>query len=105
MELTDGQQFYIIIESKRGWMLPGADQLTLYTEREKIRKSHVKHKAIVSMSEYSMEYANSYLSFMSKNCIPILHLPWKRIYEIAYGLIIDSSISQKNMLRELIQPD
>lgn len=103
LEVTDGQQFYIIIEAKRGWILPGADQLTLYTEREKIRKSPVKHKAIVSMSECSLQYANSYLPFKDKNGIPILHLPWKRIYEIASDSRIDSSNAEKNLLKELMQ--
>ena len=30
LEITDNELFYIIIEAKRGWVLPGADQLTLY---------------------------------------------------------------------------
>ena len=30
IELTDDQSFHIIIEAKKGWVLPGAEQLTKY---------------------------------------------------------------------------
>ena len=29
--MTDGQTFHLIIEAKRGWLLPGAEQLTKYS--------------------------------------------------------------------------
>ncbi len=63
LEITDDETFYIIVEAKRGWILPYAEQLTLYSERKAIVQSGAKHKAIVSMSECSKEYANSYLPF------------------------------------------
>lgn len=103
LEITDDELFYIIVEAKRGWILPGDSQLTLYTERRAIRQSSVENKAIVSMSECSMDYANSYLPFKQKNGIPVYHLPWKRIYEIANESRAGSSIAQKNLLKELMQ--
>ena len=39
LEITDEEQFYIIIEAKRGWILPSAEQLTLYSERKKLHKA------------------------------------------------------------------
>ena len=53
LQITDNQTFYIIIEAKRGWNLPPESQLQLYAEREDFRSASVKHKAIVSMSEYA----------------------------------------------------
>ena len=32
--LTDEDQFYMIIEAKRGWILPPAAQLIMYSERQ-----------------------------------------------------------------------
>ena len=36
LEITDNQKFYIIIEAKRGWMLPGESQLKLYSDRKSV---------------------------------------------------------------------
>ncbi len=38
IEMTDGQTFHLIIEAKRGWVLPGAEQLTKYSLRSDFRK-------------------------------------------------------------------
>ncbi len=103
LEITDNESFYIIVEAKRGWILPYAEQLTLYSERKAIAQSGTKYKAIVSMSECSKEYANSYLPFHEINGIPVLHLSWERIYELANESRVNSSNSQKNLLKELIE--
>lgn len=103
LEITDDESFYIIVEAKRGWILPYAEQLTLYSERKAIRQSGAKHKAIVSMSECSEEYAKSYLPFQEVNGIPVQHLSWKRIYEIANEARAGSSNTQKNLLKELME--
>lgn len=34
IEVTDHKNFHIIFEAKRGWLLPGADQLTKYSLRD-----------------------------------------------------------------------
>ena len=79
LEITDTTSFYIIIEAKRGWILPGAEQLTLYSQRQNLIESPVSHKAIISMSECSEDYANTYLPFRVIKDIPVNHLSWKRI--------------------------
>lgn len=103
LEITDYTSFYIIIEAKRGWILPGAEQLALYTQRRNIIESPVSHKAIISMSECSEDYANAYLPFKVINDIPVNHLSWKKIYELANSAKVGSSISQKNLLKELMR--
>ncbi|XVG96375.1 hypothetical protein ACGCUP_03895 [Eubacteriales bacterium KG125] len=103
LEITDDTSFYIIIEAKRGWILPGAEQLALYSQRRNIIESPVSYKAIISMSECSEDYANAYLPFKVINDIPVNHLSWKRIYELANSAKVGSSISQKNLLKELMR--
>ena len=103
LEITDDSSFYIIIEAKRGWILPGAEQLALYSQRRNIIESPVSHKAIISMSECSEDYANAYLPFKVINDIPVKHLSWKKIYELANSAKVGSSISHKNMLKELMR--
>ena len=61
LEITDNQKFYIIIEAKRGWVLPGESQLRLYSERTGFTSSPAKVKAIVSMSECTEDYAKKRL--------------------------------------------
>lgn len=101
LEITDNETFYVIIEAKRGWILPGAEQLKLYSEREKILKYNYKYKAIITMSECSNDYANTYLPFKECNGIAIKHISWKRLYDIASESISVSTNSQKNLLKEL----
>ena len=103
LEITDDTSFYIIIEAKRGWILPGAEQLALYSQRQNIIESQVSHKAIISMSECSEDYANAYLPFKVINDIPVNHLSWKRIYELANSAKTSSSRSQKDLLKELMR--
>jgi len=102
LEITDNEQFYIIVEAKRGWIMPEHEQLALYSKRKSIVQSGVKNKAIVTMSECSQEYAKAYLP-ESENGIPIKHLSWKKIYEIANVSKMGSSNAQKNLLNELME--
>lgn len=101
LEITDGKEFYAIIEAKRGWILPESDQLTMYSERTDLKKSPAKKKIIVSMSECSLHYADINLPFKSINGIPIKHLPWQRIFELAEEARTDSNHAQKHLLDEL----
>lgn len=102
LELTDNKLFYIIIEAKKGWLLPQGEQLTMYSERKNIQLNSAKHKAIVSMSECSISYANAYLPFHQKNGIPIFHLPWRTIYDTALKSKATSNNAQKHLLDELM---
>ena len=101
IEMTDGQTFYLIIEAKKGWLLPCAEQLTKYSLRSDFRKASVQNKAIVSMSECSVEYANDNLPFKKVNGIPVKHLSWSRIFELAADSRADSNNEQKHLLEEL----
>ena len=101
IEITDETNFYIIVEAKRGWLLPGEIQLTKYSERNDLQKSPAKTKAIVSMSECSKEYADCNLPFKEKNGIPIKHISWSQLFEIACNSRADSNNEQKHLLEEL----
>ena len=103
LEITDDTSFYIIIEAKRGWILPGEEQLTLYSQRRNIAESLVPNKAIVSMSECSEDYAKTYLPFKAVNDIPVVHLSWSKLYELANSAKAISRISQKELLKELMK--
>ncbi len=103
LEITDDELFYAIIEAKRGWILPSADQLLLYYDRSAFRKSLAKNKAIITMSECSAEYAEAYLPLKEIEDIPIRHLPWKRLYKLANESVSVSNNAQKRLLAELME--
>lgn len=101
IEMTDGQTFHLIIEAKRGWLLPSAEQLTKYSMRRDFRMAVVQNKTIVSMSECSVEYAKDNLPFVEINGIPVKHLSWSKIFELAADSRADSNNEQKHLLEEL----
>ena len=99
LEITDNRNFYIIIEAKRGWILPGYDQLKMYSERDSFITNPARHKAIVSMSECTEEYANNKLPKVDG--VDILHLSWKNILDLAEEARKISGNSEKYVLDEL----
>lgn len=101
IEITDRNEFHIIIEAKRGWILPGAEQLTKYSLRDDFKNSSVPNKSIVTMSECSEEYARNNLPFLNVNGIHIKHLSWKTIYDYAEKSKSNSNNEQKKLLNEL----
>lgn len=103
IELTDDQSFHIIIEAKKGWVLPGAEQLTKYSTRKDFASKPVSKKRIVSLSECSQEYANQYLPFSIVNGIPVSHLSYKDIYNIATEARPFSNHEQKHLLDEFTE--
>lgn len=99
LEITDNQEFYIIIEAKRGWILPGEAQLKLYSERKDFINNPAKVKAIVSMSECTEEYARDKLPAIPGTTV--LHLPWIVICKFANELRIKTAGKQNYILGEL----
>lgn len=99
LEITDNQKFYIIIEAKRGWVLPGEPQLRLYSERAGFISSPAKVKAIVSMSECTEEYAKKRLPAILGTTV--LHLPWMVICDLAGELRMKTAGKQNYILGEL----
>lgn len=103
IEVTDNINVHIIFEAKRGWILPGAEQLTKYSLRQDFVNSKAKAKHIVTLSECTADYANAYLPFREVNGVPVTHLPWHRVYELAIEARPDSNHEQKHLLDEFCE--
>lgn len=103
IELTDYENFHVIIEAKRGWILPGEAQLTKYSLRKDLVSSKVPIKRIITLSECSHAYATANLPFQEKNGIPINHLSWAEVYELANESRADANNEQKHTLIELLE--
>lgn len=100
IEITDGKSVHIIFEAKRGWALPEADQLTRYSLRDDFRNSTAPQKHIVSLSESTKTYANLYLPLQSINGIPVTHLPYNEVYQLAEESAGASNHEQKHLLAQ-----
>ncbi len=99
LEITDDELFYAILEAKRGWILPGANQLSLYYDRSAFSKSLAKNKAIITMSECSLEYANEYLPFKEIKGIPIRHKIRKNYSKIYVDEFQDTTGLQEKLVK------
>ena len=99
IEVTDHKNFHIIFEAKRGWLLPGADQLTKYSVR--LAASLAAFKQIVTLSECTQAYARSYLPFtVAPNGILISRLSYGEVYQMAIDTRTASKHEQKHLLAE-----
>lgn len=103
IEITDFQTFHIIIEAKRGWILPSADQLTKYSLRSDFQNAPYGNKYIVTMSECTQSYAAAHLPFREINKIPVKHLSYREVYQLAKTVRPVSNIEQKHLLDEFCE--
>lgn len=100
IEITDNENYHIIIEAKRGWNLPQFQQLKKYAEKSDFVKNNAVNKIIVTMSECSAEYAESNLP-KEINGITIKHMSWRDVFDCAKKAKKNSDNAGKKMLDEL----
>lgn len=103
IEITDFQTFHIIIEAKRGWILPSADQLTKYSLRSDFQNAPYGNKYIVTMSECTQSYAAAHLPFREINKIPVKHLSYREVYQLTKTVRPASNNEQKHLLDEFCE--
>lgn len=103
IEITNFQTFHIIIEAKRGWILPSADQLTKYSLRSDFQNAPYGNKYIVTMSECTQSYATAHLPFREINKIPVKHLSYREVYQLAKTVRSVSNNEQKHLLDEFCE--
>ena len=92
-----GRHFHIIVEAKRGWILPGRDQLNLYANR--LGADNDQQNLIVVMSECSQEYASIHLPKTTLN-VPIKYFSWKNI-ALLTETVKNASHAEKRLLEQL----
>lgn len=103
IEITDYHSFHIIIEAKRGWILPRAEQLTKYSRRADFQNSACANKYFVAMSECTQSYADTHLPFHEINKVPVKHLAYREVYQMAQAARPASNNEQKHLLDEFCE--
>lgn len=102
IEIELANEFYLIIEAKRGWNLPNRNQLEKYVKRPSFVKSKAALKRLVVLSECSQEYANLNLKIQSIGSTKITSVSWKDMATFATNAQAKSSYTEKRLLRELL---
>lgn len=84
LEIIYPGRFHIVVEAKRGWSLPGKEQLTKYTSRfeERHKKTPGERQLFITMSAASEEYAGLHQEPQFEG-YPLRHLSWKMLHGLA----------------------
>lgn len=101
IEIICEPYFYIIIEAKRGWILPGKEQLEKYASRQNFFDSPAKTKKLIAMSECSKPYAEHNLQVKNVKGIDIVPVSWKEVYKYSQAAYSKSNHAEKHLLLEL----
>lgn len=100
LEIMIPNVFHLIIEAKRGWILPGAFQIEKYAGRESFKSSRASIKQIVTLSECSDEYAKAHAPPVRG--ISVRHISWADIIVDATHAAGESGHIEKRILHDLI---
>lgn len=91
-----GPRIHVVIEAKRGWCLPGKDQLERYLPR--FDDSNRELRAYITMSEASSDYAGRRLP-PNVGGVPVRHLSWRDVQGMTD--IREGTHAEKRLLRQL----
>ena len=100
VEIVVPGAIHVIVEAKRGWILPAAEQLRLYAGRESFTASKGVRR-IVTLSECSQDFARSHLPLTAIGAVPITHVSWEEILAFAREAEAAGGHVEKRLLREL----
>jgi hypothetical protein len=102
VELVAAGRFHIILEAKRGWDLPSAEQLTRYAVRLDEAGADAERR-LVSVSAADAGYASRHM-LKTVGGIPALHCSWTDVRRMAEASrSAASSNEEKLWLRQLVE--
>jgi hypothetical protein len=98
IELRAPNLFHVIIEAKRGWILPKEEQFARYVSR--LHKSSDEVKALISISAADRTYAARLPRHIDG--IRLAHLAWSDVREaVKQAHSVTTSVREKMLLSEL----
>lgn len=100
LEVVQEGEFHLVVEAKRGWALPQRSQLAKYASRMSFRDSTASLKALVTLSECSVEYAEA-RGVSDIDGIPVRHVSWMDLAIEATNARRSSGLHNKHLLDDL----
>ena len=98
IEIYAANRFHVIIEAKRGWTLPGQEQLVRYVDR--LRHGGAPQKKLVSVSAATAAYAGRLPKQIAG--VDVIHVPWSEVQRAARAAHArTTSVHEKLWLRQL----
>jgi hypothetical protein len=102
VEVESPGEFFILVEAKCGWNLPGKAQLEKYAARQGFSARKPFPSKILVLSECSREYALMHLPATRINGVEVSPVSWKNIAEVASKARHGSTHAGKRILSELL---
>lgn len=103
LEISLPPKFHVVVEAKRGWVLPGVEQLELYASRESFSPRIAHIRKMISLSECSSEYAKQHLPTKVGDDVPVIHASWHDLVADAEAVMPLSGNHEKRMLSEFVE--
>lgn len=101
IEIEIPSQIFLIIEAKRGWVIPSIQQLNSYAQRPAFTGSKAEIKRVIALTESSENYAKIHLKVGDIDGVPVLHLSWKKVFDLAQRAYKGGTNAEKRLLVEL----
>lgn len=101
-ELIQDNEFYIIIEAKRGWVFPTKTQLDKYATRVSFVTSNAKDKRIIVFNESIPAYTKTHFGITDIRKIPVEVISWNGLVKIASSSKSIGRNAENKLLKELI---
>jgi hypothetical protein len=79
VEIEVPNEVFVIMEAKRGWVLPSAAQLEMYSRRPRFLESGAASKKLVVISECTDDYAYRFLPLRTDSGFEVRNLPWREV--------------------------
>jgi hypothetical protein len=102
IEIESPGSYFVLVEAKRGWVLPAKEQLELYQRRHSVEARGPGAKLILVITECSPEYASHRLSTTEIKGVPVRHVSWREVQERAVEARSTGGYFEKRMLDEFI---
>lgn len=102
VEIESPGEFFILVEAKCGWNLPGKAQLEKYAARRGFSANKQFPSKLLVLSECSHEYALMHLASTRINGIEVSPISWRNIAEVASKARRGSTNAEKRILSELL---
>lgn len=100
IEIRMPGEFYVVVEAKKGWSLPGVRQLKKYARR--FCNDGYRTRRILVLSECSAKYAEDHLECRNVRGIPVQAISLKAVAQVARQALSKGNHREKRLLREML---
>ena len=104
IRLIDSGKYHVIIEAKRGFTVPSAEQLEKYADRLHDSSDAKAQKILVVLAESDRE--NQWLSQNAPKSIkkiPVQAISWREVQKAAHESMSSANHAEKRWLKQLVQ--